>query len=143
MTRNIDEQVRQAMRAAADGIEPPVQELVDEGLARGRRLRRRHRMTTMAGGALTAAAIVAGATFLVPQVLSDRAAEDLEVATGGESEAEEDPASQLAEREPEMRAGEEARPALGDRGRRARRGPRSRLDRAHRTRVRSRGDADS
>jgi len=112
MTSNIDEQARQTMRAAADGIEPPVQELVDGGLAYGRKLRRRHRITIMAGGAVTAAAIVAGAVFLVPQVLPDRAAGDLGVMTGGGREAEEDPAKELAEREREMRAGEEARPAL-------------------------------
>jgi hypothetical protein len=112
MTSNIDEQVRQAMRAVAGGIEPPVQELVDEGLARGRRLFRRHRITTMAGGSVTAAAMVAAAVFLVPQVLPDSTAEDLGVTTGGGSEAKENPAKELAERELEMRAGEKARPAL-------------------------------
>jgi hypothetical protein len=67
MTSNIDEQVRQAMRAAADGIEPPVQELVDGGLARGRRLRRRHRMPVV-GAALVATALLAIGVLMAPQL---------------------------------------------------------------------------
>ncbi|HEX6328222.1 MAG TPA: hypothetical protein VFZ72_16770 [Jiangellaceae bacterium] len=66
MTSNIDEQVRRAMRAAADEIEPPVQELVDGGLARGRRLRRRHRMV-VAGTGLVAVTVVASGIVMAAQ----------------------------------------------------------------------------
>jgi hypothetical protein len=66
MTSNIDEQIRQAMRAAADGIEPPVQELVDGGLERGRRLRRRHRMV-VAGTGLVAVTVVASGIVIAAQ----------------------------------------------------------------------------
>ncbi|HEX6325347.1 MAG TPA: hypothetical protein VFZ72_02150 [Jiangellaceae bacterium] len=67
MTSNIDEQVRQAMRAAVGGIEPPVQELVDGGLAYGRKLRRRHRMI-VAGTGLVAVAAVAAGVVVAPQL---------------------------------------------------------------------------
>jgi hypothetical protein len=66
MTSNLDEQVRRAMRAAAYGIEPPVQGLVDGGLARGRRLRRRHRMV-VAGTGLVAVTVVASGIVMAAQ----------------------------------------------------------------------------
>jgi hypothetical protein len=66
MTSNIDEHIRQALRAAADSIEPPIQELVDGGLARGRRLRRRHRMV-VAGTGLVASAVVASGIVMAAQ----------------------------------------------------------------------------
>ena len=66
MTSNIDEQVRQAMRAAAGGIAPPVQELVDGGLAYGRKLRRRHRMV-VGGTGLVAVTVVASGIVMATQ----------------------------------------------------------------------------
>jgi hypothetical protein len=83
MTSNIDEQIRQALRAAADGIEPPVQELVDGGLARGRRLLRRHRLAVVGTG-LVAAAVVAMSAVMAPQLIAGQQ----DVAATGDHESE-------------------------------------------------------
>jgi hypothetical protein len=65
-----EEHIKQAMREAANGIEPPVSDLVIGGLARGRHYRRR-RAAAMAGGALTAAVLTTGAVLFVPDLLND------------------------------------------------------------------------
>lgn len=68
MTTDLDARLRQAMRAAADAIEPPSGELVRGGLARGRRLRRRRVVGTSAG--LAAAALVMVGVAVAPQIWS-------------------------------------------------------------------------
>jgi hypothetical protein len=59
-TMNVEDQLAEAMRRTAGTMEPRVSDLVDEGITRGRRLRRRHRLGAAAVAAVTAAAVTAG-----------------------------------------------------------------------------------
>lgn len=84
-TFSFDERLDQAMRAAANSVEPPVASLVGGGIARGRRKRRR-RVAAATGGVLVATAIVAGGAVALPDLMTG--SPDVVADAGDEEEAE-------------------------------------------------------
>ncbi|MFA1542609.1 CU044_5270 family protein [Actinomadura monticuli] len=63
-TNAVEDRLAEAMRRTAEGLEPPLDDLVGGGLARGRRRRLRNR-ASIAASAATAAAVAAGALVVV------------------------------------------------------------------------------
>ncbi|WP_129667770.1 hypothetical protein [Phytoactinopolyspora endophytica] len=84
-----DDQLKQAMRDTADAITPPINDLVEGGVARGERIRRRHTVK-VAVGTLAVAVAATGAAFAVPQLADrpDTVASDDEVSMDAEPEGE-------------------------------------------------------
>jgi hypothetical protein len=68
-----EQQVATALRAAADSVAPPVEELVRGGLERGQR-RRRRRTQVSAGVAAGLVAVCAAAVVVAPRLGSSRSA---------------------------------------------------------------------
>lgn len=64
-----EEQLKQAMRATAHDVQPPVSDLVTGGIGRGRR-RRGRRMAAMTAGALAAGVVLAGGLVFTPGPLA-------------------------------------------------------------------------
>ncbi|QKW33331.1 CU044_5270 family protein [Actinomadura sp. NAK00032] len=60
----VEDRLAEAMRVTAEGLEPPLDGLVSEGVARGRRRRLRNR-ASIAASAAAAAAVAAGALVVV------------------------------------------------------------------------------
>lgn len=94
---SFDERLDQAMRAAANSVEPPVTDLVEGGISRGRQKRRR-RAVAATGGFLVATAVVAGGAMALPELTNspgvvadpgDGEAEGIEPLTAPESAGEE------------------------------------------------------
>jgi hypothetical protein len=95
---SFDEELRNAMRDAAESVDPPINELVAGGLARGRR-QRRGRAVQVGAGVLGAALVGVGAAIALPQLTTDGnglAAKDAAVTTAADRASAAAPADDLA-----------------------------------------------
>ncbi|AYY13141.1 hypothetical protein EF847_10970 [Actinobacteria bacterium YIM 96077] len=75
----MEEELKQAMRAAASTVDPPIDDLVAGGMARGRRMRRRY-VAKVASGSVAIVVGAASAALAVPQLM-DRGDDGGDVAT--------------------------------------------------------------